>query len=187
MTQELSLITKASTLVVDSKESMLQAATLLGKVKELKKTVEKEEDDLSEKLAKLDLTKQHAERRTFRLKVEKAIKYISAQVNTYQTLEARKAAEAEAKLAARVEKGTMKLDTAIRKMDDIDKPIEQVKTADGTIKFRTIPKLDITDTKLIPREYLVVDEVKLFADLKAGKRISGAQIIQVQSVSNYAS
>ncbi len=184
MTQELTLITKASTLVVDSKESMIQAATLLGKLKDLKKTTAAEEADLSEQLAKLDLTKQYDAKREFRLKVEKAVKFISDRVNTYQTNEARKASAEAAKLAARVEKGTMKLDTAIRKTNEIDQPITKLETADTKASFQTRPKLDIIDAKLIPREYLVVNEVAVFAALKEGKTIPGAQIIQVQSITN---
>lgn len=185
MTQHLALITKATTLVVNSQESMLQAATLLGKVKELKKATITEEELLADKLSKLDLTKQYEEKRAFRLKIEKAIKFISEQVNKFQTLEARRASEEAARLAARVERGTMKLETAIRKTDEILKPLEEFKTADGTVNFRTIPKLDITDAKLIPRAYLIVDEVAVFAALKAGTSIPGAQIIQVKSISNY--
>lgn len=184
MTQELSLITKAATLVVDSQESMIQAATLTGKLKDVKKATVAEEAELSDKLAKLELTKEYEARRAFRLKVEKAIKFVSDQVNKYQTLEARRASEEAAKLAARVERGTMKLDTAVRKMDEIEKPLEEFKTADGSVSFKTIPKLDITDAMLIPRKYLVVDEVAVFAALKAGETIPGAQIIQVKSLNN---
>lgn len=185
MMQQLALINKASTLIVNSSESMIQAATVLGKVKELIKKTKAEEEILESQLAKLELTKHYEAAREFRLKAEKASKFISAQVNTYQTLEAKKTAEAERKLIGRVEKGTMKLDTAVRKIDEIVKPIESLTTADGSINFRTIPKLDITDVALIPREYLVVNETKLFADLKAGKTVAGAQIIQVKSISNY--
>lgn len=184
MTQELSLITKASTLIVDSKESMIQAATLTGKLKTLKKSTEAVEKEILAELAKTDLAKEHALQREFRLKVEKAIKFVSDQVNKYQTAEARKAVEAQAKLADRVDRGTMKLDTAVRKMDEIEKPLDKFETADGSVSFKTIPKLDIIDASLIPREYLVVDEVAVFAALKEGKIIPGAQIIQVKSLNN---
>jgi len=185
MTQELTLITRATTLIVDSQESMIQAATVLGKVKELIKKTKAEEENLSDQLAELDLTKQYDTARELRLKAEKASKFISEQVNKFQTLEAKRASEEAAKLAARVERGTMKLDTAVRKMDEIVKPLEEFKTTDGAVTFRTIPKLNIVDANLIPREYLVVDEAKVFAALKVGTVVPGAQIIQVQSVSNY--
>ena len=100
MTQELSLITKAATLVVDSQESMVQAATLTGKLKTLKKTTETIEKELLAELAKTEIAQEHTAQREFRLKVEKAIKFVSDQVNKYQTAQARIAAEAEAKLAA---------------------------------------------------------------------------------------
>lgn len=185
MTQELTLITKATTLVVDSQESMIQAATVLGKVKELIKKTKAEEDNLSDQLAELDLTKRYDTACELRLKAEKASKFISEQVNKFQTLEAKRASEEAAKLAGRVERGTMKLDTAVRKMDEIEKPLEEFKTTDGTVTFRTIPKLDIIDSKWIPREYLIVDEAKVFAALKSGTKVPGAQLIHVKSVSNY--
>lgn len=184
MTQELTLITRATTLVVDSQESMIQAATVLGKVKELIKKTKAEEENLSEQLAELELTKQYDTTRELRLKAEKASKFISEQVNKYQTLEAKRASEEAAKLAARVERGTMKLDTAVRKMNEIDQPITKLETADTKVTFRTIPKLDITNPSLIPREYLTINEAAVFAALKEGKTIPGAQIIQVQSITN---
>ena len=184
MTQELSLITKATTLVVNSQESMIQAATVLGKVKDLIKKTKEEEENLSEQLAELELTKQYNSKREFRLKAEKASKFISEQVNKYQTLEAKRASEEAARIAARVERGTMKLDTAVRKMGEIEQPLTKLETADTKVTFKTIPKLDIIDTDLIPREYMIVNEVAVFAALKTGKTIPGAQIIQVQSITN---
>ena len=183
MTQ--ALITQATTLTVTDVNSMVQAGTVLGKIKDYRKTLKEEEDSLTE-VHLTEIAKVRAIYKPKRDKIESAIKYISDQVNQYQTLEARRAKEAEEKLAARVEKGTMKIDTAIRKMDEIVKPIDTVKTGDGTIKFRTVQKLDITDAALIPREYLVVDEAKVLEALKAGRKVTGAQLIEVQSISNYS-
>jgi len=184
MTQELTLITRATTLVVDSQESMIQAATLTGKIKEVIKLSEKKEKELLAILEKTEIAKEHAQVREIRLKLEKASKFVSNLVNKYQTAEARRANEEAARLAARVERGTMKLDTAVRKMDEIEKPLEKFETADGSVSFKTIPKLNIIDPTLIPREYMTMDLPRIFAALKEGIDVPGAQIIQVKSLNN---
>lgn len=180
----LALINQASTLVVIDNNSMIQAGTLLGKIKTFKKELKEEEDTLTETHL-TEIAKVRAIYKPKRDKIESAIKYISEQVNTYQTEESKRAiAEAE-RVAARLERGTIKMETAVRKMEEIVKPIESVDTADGKIKFRTVQKLEITDAKLIPREYLIIDEAKVLASLKEGKAVPGAIILELKSISNY--
>ncbi len=182
MSKEIML--QADTLVVTDNNSLIQASTILGKLKTLLKTVKGEEDSLTANhLA--EITKIRAVYKPKRDKINAVITSISNKVNTYQTEEAIKLAEIEAKLAKRVEKGTLKMETAVRKMEEVVKPVEEFKTTEGSVKFRTVDKLDITDSLAIPREYLTIDEAKVFADLKAGKTIAGARIIQVKSISNY--
>jgi hypothetical protein len=46
-----------------------------------------------------------------------------------------------------------------------------------TDNTRSVLRLEITDEMLIPREFLVVDEVKLKAALREGRKIAGAQLV----------
>jgi hypothetical protein len=109
-----------------------------------------------------------------------AVETLRSKIGTYQTEEDRKAKEKEEKLAARVAKGSMKAETAIKKMDTVDRPEEKVATMAGSISFRTDKKLKITKEADIPREYLVVDEKKLLTALKAGIQVPGAEIEEVK-------
>lgn len=45
-----------------------------------------------------------------------------------------------------------------------------------TLTFRDKPELKITNRKIVPKRYWVIDEAALFADLKAGKKVKGAEI-----------
>ena len=81
----------------------------------------------------------------------------------------------EAQIAARVEKGTMRLDTAERKLDELPKIQTTTHTAAGQVQFRKIPQMRIINEDLIPDEYWVIDLVKLRKDVIAGMVVPGAE------------
>ena len=107
-----------------------------------------------------------------------AIDELRGRIGDYQTAEAERADAEAAKIAGRIGqgKGKLKLETASRKADEIERPEESVATEAGMLKFRTVPTLRVTDESLLPREYLVVDEKKLEAALKEGEKIPGAEL-----------
>jgi hypothetical protein len=73
-------------------------------------------------------------------------------------------------IAQRVENGTMKFETATQKIAKVEEKIDSIPT-------RKIAKVEIVDSNSIPREYLVIDMVKLRADLLTGKEVKGARLI----------
>ena len=91
-----------------------------------------------------------------------------------QKIEA-EAHEAEAKIAARVEKGTLKMETAERKLDEIKTPKKTVDTDHGRVQFRKIPKMRVVDETLIPDKYWEINQVLLRKDVLAGIVVPGAE------------
>lgn len=77
-------------------------------------------------------------------------------------------------------KGNLSLDTAMKRMEAIERPVDKVETEAGSLKFRPMPRLKIISEADIPRSYMVPDEALIFADLKAGKVIPGAEIEIIQ-------
>jgi len=68
----------------------------------------------------------------------------------------------EAKIAARVEKGTMKPETAMRKMEALPEASKTVRTDNGSglrMSKRKVAK--IQDPSLVPDEFWVIDEVRV--------------------------
>jgi hypothetical protein len=115
-------------------------------------------------------------------KVLPRIEAIRNAMMVYQTEKANAARIEDAKIAARVGegKGKIKVDTAMKKMDEVDRPLAKIATESGGLRFRETPRLKIVDESKIPREYLVVDEKKTLDALKAGAIIPGAEIELVQ-------
>lgn len=82
----------------------------------------------------------------------------------------------QAKIAARVEKGTMRADTAANKLETISK--ESPKS-----NIRTLKKVRIIDETVIPREYLIVDMIKVTeAVLRQGAVIPGVEIFEDKQI-----
>jgi len=93
--------------------------------------------------------------------------------------EARKKEEA---IAKRVEQGTLKIETAERKMDEIQKVDNTVKTEYGQVQFRKIKKMRIVDPNLIPDKYWEINEVLLRKEVLAGIVVPGAEMYEEETV-----
>ena len=107
-----------------------------------------------------------------------------AKISTYQTAEVAKQQEAADKLAKDIAKGRVSLDEASTALSAVQGPEAKVTTALGSVGFRAIQTLKITNAKLVPEKYWVIDESTLLADLKAGKKVKGATIEIIQSPIN---
>jgi hypothetical protein len=88
----------------------------------------------------------------------------------------------EERLAARLEKGTMKQETVEKKMAELPKTQKTVDTSVGRVQFRKVKRVRITDLKLIPKQYWIIDEVKLRKDVLDGVQVPGAEVYEVETV-----
>ena len=104
-----------------------------------------------------------------------AEKIIKGKILDY-TLEQERVAQIEAaKITDRVEKGTLRADTAAGKLQALDS--KKVKS-----NVRTVQKLVIWDETLIPREYLEANRTKVTEALFAGKTVSGAVLEETKII-----
>lgn len=125
--------------------------------------------------------------------LDKGISALRSAMSQYQMEADRKAREEEAKIAARVGegKGHIKPETAVAKMDQIDRPAEQIETSGGGVKFREDKKLKITShSKLLAWAFkhmptaLELNEAEILRALKEGVIADGAEIEIVKTVVN---
>lgn len=132
------------------------------------------------------LKAKQAEFAPLKLKLTSLVVAIRTKMSEYQTAEMRRVAEEKAKIASRIKegKGNLSVETGVARIEAIEKPEEAIKTEAGKVSFVTQTKLQITDVSLIPREYLVPDEKLIKEELKAGKTVKGAELIEVQVVRN---
>ena len=93
------------------------------------------------------------------------------------------AAKQAAKIAADLESGKIKkLETAERRIENLEQVQKTTHTSVGDVQFRKIKKVRITSLDLLPDAYWIVDEVKLRKDVLAGIVVPGAEMFEVETV-----
>ena len=155
----------------------LKAATeVLSQVNKVMDHVKEEKDKVLGPLKLLaDTEKARWEPLESRLKP--IIARLRGLMSSYQTEALRKKKEEDEKILARTKegKGNFTPETAIRKMGEIAVD-EKVEAESGGLSFREKKVLKITDKAKIPKIYWIVDEDAVFAALKEGVEIEGAEI-----------
>lgn len=101
----------------------------------------------------------------------------------------KKQAEEEEAIRNRQESGKLKESTAEAKIGasneaaaqqlaEIEKPKEVVRTEGGSVSFRVVKKVRVTDVTKLPREFLVPDLKFIEAALKSGRDVPGAELYE---------
>lgn len=88
----------------------------------------------------------------------------------------------ESQIAARVEKGTMRLDTAEKKLEQLPQIQKTTHTDAGAVQFRVIKKVRIIDEAKIPDQYWVLDMVAVRRDALSGTLTSGVEVYNEETV-----
>jgi hypothetical protein len=114
-----------------------------------------------------------------------AVATIKTKMLAYQRVIEAANAIKEQKIIARVERGTLRADTAVAKIEALPDATASVKTDVGMMQFRTIQKLVIDDALLVPREYLVVDDVAVKNAIKQGKSVPGCRVVEEKTIANF--
>lgn len=154
----------------------LAVQTIVDSIKKAKAFVTKKQNALIEP-AKAIIAEAKDTYGPFLDAVSEAERTIKSRVMEH-TLALKKEEDAKkAKLAQRVEKGTMKPETALRKMEDIPEAEKSV----GGIKVKSVTDYRIVDESKIPDEYWVHTINKALlrkAVLQEGKQIPGVEIYE---------
>jgi len=163
---------------ISDEESLKQAIDVLSRIKKAGKMVESREEAIKRPL----LDSISSLRDLFKpmtTKFKDAETLIKNKILAYNMKIEAEAAEKKARIEARVEKGTMKAETAATKMATINEPQKSVSGSVGKIQTRIVRKVEIVDETLIPREYLIPDKPRITdAVLKQNINVPGTQIIE---------
>jgi hypothetical protein len=178
LTRQISpVVVEARELVVADSEGMRRATELLSRLNKFNDSVTEEKEKVTKPLNEA-LKAERGRWKPVEDVCAEAVSIVRGKMSEYQTAEVKRAREEEAAIAARVGegKGKLKVETAIRKMDAVEKAEDKVNTESGMVKFREDKVLLVTDMSIVPFEYFVLDERKLLADLKAGVKVAGAEL-----------
>jgi hypothetical protein len=172
--KQISFIQEQSQLItITSQEGLDKATEFLTIVMKVEKTLA----DRKAEIVKPLMSSLASVRDLFRpLEIDQADakKTIKSKMLEYTIAEEEKNAKEQARVEARVQKGTMREDTAIDKLSKIAKPDTHLTTRR---KFR------VTDEGLVPREYMTpnLDKIKE-AVLKQGLSITGVEVYEEKSI-----
>jgi hypothetical protein len=172
----------AERFAIVSMEDMESGADLLHMVKEVKKSVTDKKESITRPL----MDTLSAVRDMFRPLEEGyalAEKTIKGKMVSFQESEEARVAAEKAKIEKRVEKGTMRADTAAAKFEDIQEVQKSVSGTFGKIQTRTVVKIKIVDESLIPREYMTPNLTALTeAILRKGLEVAGVQKVEEKQI-----
>lgn len=180
--QEVSpIIQKASELSVESQEDVAEAVEVLSRLNKSLDAIEAEKDKV------LGPLKEAAKAEKARWKPLEdmfgdAVSRIRGLLSAFQTAQVKAAKEEEEKILARTKegKGNFTAETAIKKLGEIETPVEKVAVASGGLSFRESKVLKIVDVDLIPRSLMVPDEKAIMANLKEGIEVPGCLLETIQ-------
>lgn len=172
------LESQANSVQIVTAEDNATAIDLVGKLKEAGSLIKNKKESITK-----PLNESLRNVRELFAPIEKQFAAAESIVKTklldYKRKKDAEARAEEAKIAARVEKGTMKLETAEKKIDNIERVDTTTRTEKGhEVQVKKIRKVRIVDATALPREYLIPDEVLIRKDALGGKVIAGVEVYE---------
>jgi hypothetical protein len=173
---------QANAVVIATPEQNVAATNLKARLKEIGKQI-KDRKEARTKPLNTALKLVREDYAPIEAMFEAAENIVGRKLLAYKQKVENDARIAAERIAARVEKGTMKIETAEKKMENLPTIQKTVQTAHGQVQFRKIPKLRVIDEALIPDKYWVIDLVALRQDVVVSKMIvPGAERYEEETV-----
>lgn len=170
----------ANNLEIKTKEDLIPATELLGKIKSVGKIITDKKMGMTKPINEA-LKNIRAFFAPVELKFNNAETIVKRKMELFNNIERAKAIKKTEVIEKKVEAGEMSFDKAAEKIEKIT-PDKTVETESGAVQFRTVREVVIEDEKLIPRDYLVLDMVKIRKVALAGVEIAGVKVIEKQIV-----
>jgi uncharacterized protein YunC (DUF1805 family) len=169
--------------VVNSQESLAAVADYIKGVKTLGKLIRSEMEKYT-KPAQEIINNARAKFLPYEQECIQAEKVLKQKAGAYMDEVEAERKRKEESIANRMDKGQLKEDTALRKMEEIGEEQKTVRTENGAKLTRKIIKtVKITNPDLVPDEYWVLDEVKIRKVALAGVEIPGVEVVEEKTTS----
>ncbi len=170
------IVSKVESLEIKSEADMKTAAEYLFDLSAAEKMVTARMETIT-KPAKEAIKAAEAIWKPFITQSKKLIQIIRDKQSEYQTEKIRIQREEENKIAKRMGegKGKLKVETAMRKIDEVEKPSSKISVDSGSTGFREEKCFEVMDITMLPHEYVLPNEVKIRSAMKGGIELSGVR------------
>lgn len=174
--EETKAIEFAQATKIESADQMTNAVSTLSVLNQTLDRLTESKEKLTKPINEL-LKEIRGRYKPFETQLEGAIESLRRAMINYQTEQKRIAKEEEDKIIARVGegKGKLKVETAIKKVSEVEKPDAKVSTEEGMVKFKTVKKFEVVDVSKLPVEFLLANEVLIRKSMTEGKEITGVR------------
>ena len=172
---------QANAVSIESQEGYESAIDLVSKLKETGSEIKYKKESITKPLNEA-LRNVRDMFRPIEDQFANAERIIKNKLLDYKRKKDEEARAEEARVAARVAKGTMKLETAEKKMDSIERVENTTRGKVGQVQIKKIRKVRVTDENAIPRKYLVPDMVVIRQDALGGVEIPGIEVYEEESI-----
>jgi len=150
----------AEQLTIKTAEDLTSATEMLSKVNKVGDIIKSRKEEITKPMnAALKSVRDFF--RPLETSQENADNIIKRKMIDYHNAEAAKQKAEEDKIEKRVEKGTMKMETGMAKIEKIQEqaPQKSLATKSGSVQFKEVKVVKVTDANLIPGDYLGLDMV----------------------------
>ena len=160
---------RVNSLIVTNEDEMNNAHALGKQIKEYYNQVIATRDDVLKPILESE-KKIRGQYKPFEQKCTDAIAIIKSKIKEFKDAEDARKAKELAKIIARVNKGTIRDDTATNKIIAIEESMPDTKG-----KSAKIPKYRVLDISLIPKEYLEVNMTMVRESYRNGGNVPGIE------------
>lgn len=168
------MVAQATSLVIKDADSMTTATEMLSSLNKIGDQIEGEKKKITDPLNKA-LKEVRSRYKPLEATLETATDAIRRKMSDYQT-KAKQIADAKAdKIADRVERGTLKPETGVAKIAELDTPAEKVSTDSGSVAFKTVKKFEVTNVALLPVAFLLPNEAAIRLAMRDGVELTGVR------------
>ena len=170
MDKEITIIqAEAKNIIITNQEQLTFASSKREEAKKKLKQITEEKDKVLKPL-KEAVKAENARWSPMETILEDAIEILNKGMIKYMTDKRNQELEEEKKIMA--DRRT-KVETKIDKLAEVEKVENKVSTDVGSTSFVEVKCFEVEDITKVPKEYLLIDEVKVRASMKAGVEITG--------------
>lgn len=162
-------------ITIKDESTLSQAIDFLKKVKETGKTIKEWKESIIKPINE-GLKNARDMFRPIEDNYFIAEKNVKAKILEWNNEQERIRRQKEEKLAKRVDKGTMKMETAVKKIEAM--PEVSNKGQAGKVSFKMIRRVVVMDENVLPRKYLIPDMVKIRKHAFSGAKIEGVKVVE---------
>ena len=174
--QAKSLTIKTEDDLIVAADNLKQIKTVAARVKEFKEKFTKPANEIL-KTARTIFA-------PFESVCEEAEKEVKRKMLVFNQAQEKKAEKKTETIMGKVADGKMSVEKAAEKIEAAA-PKTSVQGNVGAIQYRTVKKVVIESPELLPREYLIPNEVMIRKAALAGVQIAGVKVVEEKQVASY--